>query len=198
MLPDTDLHDWAYSKQLIASLFTPDANADITLAIIENKIEDNYFTQNLTDRSGVVTFYQVEEILKDANIDIFNYLLLTVYEMITLYRLTDNKIDDNCLEFIHDETRGCIFDMVGNKHDLVYSASNAHLCQQCEAYLAQRQLPSHYIPTLKKELKKIRKSKYNRLIDFVKQKPILSLVITALFSVILNILSCYIFELLFK
>lgn len=197
-LPNTDLDDWAYSKRRMASLFTPDTNADITVAIIENKIEGNYFARRLTDKSGVVTFYQADEILRDANIDLFNYLLLTIYKMITLYRLADNKIDENSFAFIHDETRGCVFDMVGNKYDLVHSASNAHLCQQCEAYLAQRNLPSNYVPILKKELKKIRKSKYNRLIDFVKQKPILSLIITALFSVILNILSCYIFEFLFK
>lgn len=197
-LPDTDLHDWSYSKQVISSWFTPNPGADITIAIIENKIEGNYFARRLTDKSIVLSFYQAEAILRDANIDLFNYLLVIIYKTITLYQLANNKIAENSSEFIHDETRSCIFDMAGNKYDLVYSTSNACLCQQCEAHLGQRSLPSNYISILKKELKKIRKSKYIRLLDFIKQKPIVSLIITAIFSIILNILSCYIFELLFK
>lgn len=197
-LPNSDLYDWAYSKQVLSSLFTHNSYADITVGIIENKIEGNYFARRLTDKTGILTFYQVDAILKDANIDSFNYLLLTFYKIVTLYRLSDERIAEESSKFIHNETRGCIFDMVGNKYDLVHSASNANLCQQCEAYLAQRNLPSNYVSTLKKELKKIRKSKYDQLTDFVKRKPIITLVITALFSLILNIGACYIFEYLIK
>lgn len=197
-LKDTDLPDWSYSKDAISSLVKSNSDADITIAIIENKIEGNYFARRLTDKSLVLTFYQAEAILRDANIDLFNYLLIIIYKTITMYRLSNNKIDEYSSKFIHDETRSCIFDMVGNKYDLVYSTSNACLCQQCEAYLGQRSLPSNYISTLKKELKRIRKSRYIRLTDFIKHKPIVSLIITATFSVILNVLSCYIFEVLFK
>lgn len=185
-LPNTDLNDWTYSKKLISSLFTPDTNADITIAIIENKIEDNYFSAKLTDKSGIITFYQAETILRDANIDLFNYLLLTIYEIITLYQISNNKIDKNIEQLIHDETRGCIFDMVGNKYDLIYSASNAHICQQCEACLLRCNLPSNFISILKKELKRIRKSKYYILMEFVKQRPICSLIITTLFSILIK------------
>lgn len=198
-LPETDLPCWSYSKDVISSLLNKsNYDANITIAIIENRIEGNYFTRRLSDKSLVLTFYEAETILRDANIDLFNYLLITIYKTITMYRFSNNVLSKDSSKFIHDETRSCIFDMLGNKYDLVYSTSNACLCQQCEAYSEQIDLPSNYITTLKKELKKIRKTKYIRLTDFIKQKPIISLIITAIFSVILNVLSCYIFELLFK
>ncbi|HBG2133519.1 TPA: hypothetical protein KPJ62_003886 [Clostridioides difficile] len=197
-LPDTDLPYWSYSKDTISSLVKSNSEADIIIAIIENRIEGNYFTRRLSDKSLVLTFYEAETILRDANIDLFNYLLITIYKTITMYRFSNNVLSENSSKFVHDETRSCIFDMLGNKYDLVYSTSNACLCQQCEAHSEKIDLPSDYITTLKKELKKIRKTRYIRLTDFIKQKPIISLIITAIFSVILNVLSCYIFELLFK
>jgi hypothetical protein len=198
ILPNTDLPDWSYSKSLLASLYEPSDETDITIGIIENKIEGNYFARRLGDKNGILTFYQAEEILQGANIDLFNYLLLSIYKMITLYQLSDKRINENSADFIHDETRGCLFDMMGNKHDLIHSAANACLCQQCEATLAKQKLPAHFIATLKKELKKIRKSRYNKIVEFVKRRPILSITITAISSIILNIIASCLYEMLFK
>lgn len=193
-LPNTDAYNWSYSKQLLSSLFIPDETADITIAIIENRLDGNCFACNLENESVLVTFYQADTILRDANIDLLNYLLLILYKASTIFLLSKQKMDNLSASIFHDQTKGCLFDIAGTKHDLIHSASKAHLCPECEACLGKASLPTDFIYTLKKELKKIRKSKYFLLTEFIKQNPILSLIITILFSISINILSSFIFE----
>jgi len=189
MLPNMDLSDWSYSKSKLASMFTPSPNMDITIGIIENSIEGNYFVRRLGDKSGILSFHHVDIILRQENIDSFNFLLIAIYKLVTLFRLGDKKNDKKSVHFLHDETRSCLFDMVGNKADLVYSASHACLCPECEAKLRKSKLPNGYVDILKKELHRVRKSSYYKIIDFVKRRPVLSLIVTAISSLLFNILS---------
>ena len=169
-LPNMDLPDWSYSKKLLSNVLPSSEEANITIGILEEKIEGNYFARRLGDNCGILTFYQADEILRDANIEVFNYLLLSIYKMVVLYRIGNNRLDEKSWSLVHDETRGCLFDMVGKKYDLIYSAANAHICPLCEAMLAKKNLPLLFTEILKKELKAIRKSRYCKMIEFIKHK----------------------------
>ena len=55
-----------------------------------------------------------------------------------------------------------------------------------------------FLPTLEKELKRLQKPLYNRMMDFVQAHPLLALTITSLFGLALNVVASVIFEKLKK
>ncbi len=192
-LPNTKSMDWSYSDTQIASFIEPDDHSDITIALLEDKIEGNFFMRRLGERVGAITFFQAAEIMADANIDLLNYLLVDIYEAVTLFVQGDKSLYPG-REVCHYATRRCIFDMAGNKYDVVYACEQTCLCTECEAKLRSKVLPEKYIDTLKKELKHVRKSRYSRIMDFIKRKPLFSLLLTAITSIVLNLVASLLYE----
>ena len=147
-LPNTDLPGWSYSKELLDDIIKADPNNDFTIGVIEAPLEGNYYTRSPSPNVYVTTFYQATDILQSAEIDLVNYLLKTIYANVTRFHM---RADDQSFRYpAHHETRGCIFDMTGNKGDLIYSCSDMRLCEECEVKLRKRKLPEFYIPQLKK------------------------------------------------
>jgi len=193
-LPNTDLPAWSYSKELLRDIIKADPNNDLTIGIIEAPLEGNYYTRSPSPNVYVTTFYQAADILQATEIDLVNYLLKTIYANVTRFHM---RAYDQTFKYpAHHQTRGCIFDMTGNKGDLVYSCSDMRLCEECEAELRKRRLPEFYIAQLKKELKPIHISQLVNIIHFIKKRPVLSLFIAALSAIILGILSGYLYDLL--
>ena len=93
----------------------------------------------------------------------------------------------------HDETRGCLFDMCGLKEDIIVSHANPQICPECESAMRRTLLPIDYIEQLKKEIKQIKKPLYYRLFDWIKMHPVLSILITSILAIILNIISSIIY-----
>ncbi|MEA5016952.1 MAG: hypothetical protein VB099_20585 [Candidatus Limiplasma sp.] len=191
-LPNTVSLDWSYPKAQIASLIEPDVNSDITMALLENQIEGNYFMRRLGERVGVITFFQAADIMSDVNIDLLNYLLKNIYEAVSLYVQGNNSLYPE-IECCHDETRRCIFDMTGNKYDVVYACEQMCLCADCEARLRKKALPANFLDVLKKELKHVRKSRYSFIMDFIKRRPLFSMLITAIASIALNLMASFLY-----
>lgn len=195
-LPDSDSFSWGYSdRTLLPLLLKTKTNADIQLGVIDYPIEGNYFGRELTDSIGVISFYQTDMIFNDANLDLLNFLLLTIYQAVVLYSC-NKSIKDGEDRLYHDESRKCLFDMCGLKENIVLSASGPTICYACEAKMRQSTLNEKFITQLKKELKTIKKPMYYRIIDWIKKHPILSLIITAISSVIINVVSSFIFDLI--
>ena len=84
------------------------------MGFIDYQIEDNLYGKCLDNHHKiyVISFYQGVEILKSENINPFNFMLGSIY------RFLCNSIIDETI--VHDETRGCLFDMLGNKWDIIY------------------------------------------------------------------------------
>lgn len=195
-LPDSDDFSWGYSDQTLLSLISKaKTTADIQLGIIDYPIEGNFFGRELTDSIGVISFYQTDIIFSRANLDLINFLLLTIYQAVVLYSC-NKSIKDGENRLYHDESRKCLFDMCGLKENIVLSASDPTICYACEAKMRQSTLNEKFITQLKKELKTIKKPMYYRIIDWIKKHPILSLTITAISSVIINVISSFIYDLI--
>lgn len=91
----------------------------LCLCFIDNPIEYNYFTRDLSNfdsKTVLCSFYQVETIFNDENVDIFNYIhgivLNEIVQIATLHKVNEDY-------FLHDDTRNCLFDMCGLKKDIV-------------------------------------------------------------------------------
>lgn len=200
-LPSCDLgFGWGYSDECICELLKSrkvnNDEVDLCLCFINTPIEDNYFTRDLSSfdsKTVLCSFYQVGSIFSDKNIDIFNYIhgivLNEIVQIATLQRVDETH-------FQHDDTRNCLFDMCGEKHDITLKYSMPSLCPSCIAEIKLSAVDKDFIPLLNKEFKLFKKSPFYRIIDFVKKRPILSIVITFISTIIINILSSFFYELL--
>ena len=199
-LPECDLDGWGYSDNRICKLLKDNSvtneNVDLCICFVNNPIEDNYFTRDLScfdSKTVLCTFYEADTIFKQNNIDLFNYIHgIVLYETVQIS--THNKIDENY--FLHDDTRNCLFDMCGIKNDIAIKYGIPSLCPECLSKIESRIIDKDFVPLLKKEFKTFKKKLFYRIIDFIKEKPIISIIFTILGTIIINLFSSYIFELL--
>ncbi len=108
-----------------------------------------------------------------------------------MYRRSGNKIPDFSIEsgVTHDETRGCLFDKNGIKTDLIASCHKPKICEDCQERLRREKVSQSDIENTQKEIKKIQKDLYFRILDQIKRYPIWSLILSSLFALALGILS---------
>lgn len=198
-LPQSDL-DWAYSDSTICNLLSANnvdnTDADLCLCFIDLPIEDNYFTRDLSQfdsKTVLCSFYQAEEIFAAKNVDLFNYVhgivLNKLVQIATLHRV-DEKY------FLHDDTRNCLFDMCGIKEDIAIKYSAPNLCTSCISKIESSAVDKNFLLFLNKEFKSFKKMLFYRILDFIKQRPVLAIVMTSIFTIVINVMSSFIYELI--
>ncbi len=188
---DSDGTDWEFSDQLIKKQLPENFDADFMISIVNVPIEDNWYSRRLSNNQVVFTFHQIKEILEHYNIPLENVIYRLLYAYTLLYRSSENRIPDfeDALEFTHDETRGCLFDMNGIKTDLIASCHKPQICEECQERLRQKKVSKSDIGNAQKEIKKIQKDLYYKILGHIKRHPIWTLTISSLFALSLGILS---------
>lgn len=196
---DSDIADWVFSDSLIKEQLPSRTGEDILVAIVSVPIQDNWYSRRLGDNKIVFTFNQIKEFLLWDNIPLENAILRVLYAYTLLYRRSGNKVPGfgEAPSFTHDETRGCLFDMNGIKSDLVESCSSPVVCSECEERLRNERVSTQDIHTVQKEIRKIRKPLYFRILGFVKSNPVLSLIISSAFAISLGVISSLIASYIF-
>lgn len=180
---------WEFSDYLVLNQMPKLNGADFMIAIVNVPLEDNWYSRRLGNNQVVFTFYEIKEILKGANIPLENviYRLLNAYTF--AYKRNKNKIPEfhEMTDFTHDETRGCIFDMNGIKSDLIESCHKPIICSECKEKLRRDRVSNGDIESAEKDIKKIRKDLYFRILEKVKRYPILALALSSLFAFLLGV-----------
>lgn len=198
-LPSCDL-EWGYSDKCICQLLfskgIDNNDVDLCLCFIDSPIEDNCFTRDLSgfdSKTVLCSFYEVESFFNEQKIDLFNYVhgivLTGLIQIETLGKIKEEH-------FLHDDTRNCLFDMCGLKEDIVINYGEPKLCHICEKKIESTAKDKEFLPLLRKEFKSFKKLLFYRMIDFVKKRPILSIFITFTGTIIINVLSSALYELL--
>jgi hypothetical protein len=193
-LPNSDGQDWSYSDNLLSGLIHEDQNYDLTLAVINVPLQDNYYFRRLKSNVCILSLYETREILKENNLSLENFIIQNSYLSAVVYKENRNKIPESAYSLAHHEIRGCLFDMNANKEDIVYSLAHPNLCPQCSIRLMEKQIPKNFIEDIKKELKRIRKSRFYRINDFIRAHPWWSISITAVSGIIINIVANIIYD----
>ena len=141
------------------------------LAEVSKDIERNKFyilcTTNIMER------------LNDGKVSLLNFLLNIIYGMYTRKYL---GIDPE-----YHESPGCLLDYCFLERDLIAGCIKPVLCQECEEGVTDKEAAT----MLNKELRKIRVPLYIRLIEYVKQKTLLSMIIAIIASLIFGMMSSY-------
>ena len=194
-LPETN-SNMVFSTNEIKKILIPrydQENFDICIGFLDYRLNgekyNNIYGSNIKDNKiFVVTFYQIAKILATENIKLLNFVLVIIYRYLTRSLIN--------IGGSHDITRGCINDMCINKTDIVFSCEKPILCHDCMREINKQSSPKGYILRLEKELKKIRTVLYYKIIRFIKKHSKWSLFIGAIFTIVLNLISNWIFYLI--
>ncbi len=189
---------WEYLDTQVSCALPERLDGDFLLAITDCPLEDNFYMRRLPNNRVCITLFQVRDILSRENIPVENFILKCLYEVLVLYTLSinnDGQLPKSEESYTHDETKGCLFDMTGNKDDLATSCRAPILCDTCYADFSRNRVPTNLLDNIRLELKNIRKPMYYRIVSIVKRHPIISLVITGIAAILLNIISILIMRL---
>lgn len=197
---DSDGFDWAFTDDALEEVVPISFSGDFLIAIVNVPIEHNWYTRRLSANRVVFSFHEVKEILQVSNIPLENIIYRLLYAYTLVFKRSGNRIPQNAKysDFTHDETRGCLFDMNGIKTDIIYSCNNPAICSYCVGQMKNNKVSDETIEQCQREIRRIKKTMFYRITDFIKQKPVWSLVISAATAIILgafgSVLGSYIFE----
>jgi len=124
--------------------------------------------------------------LNNGRVSMLNFLLYIIYGTYTRKYL---GIDPE-----YHESPGCLLDYCFLKRDLIAGCIKPVLCNECEENITDVQARK----ILKKELKKIKIPLYIQLIEYIKQKPMQSIIIAAVASILFGMISSYMVALAIK
>lgn len=194
----SDTSEWEYSDIILNSEMPKRQGVDIFIGLTYIPIQDNYYARRLEDNRVIVSLFEIHKDIITNNLPIENLLLRVIYASSIIYFIEKNipTAQLGRHKLLHDDTRGCIYDMTGNKSDVIYSLDKPKLCDNCIAQLRAKKVSNEVIAKVNKELKRIRKDRYHRIEMFVKKRPLLSLIITFVVGVAMSIVANYIYEIM--
>jgi len=193
-LPNAEGNQWDYTDAQLNNLIQVMPDADFTLALINAKLEKNYYMRRLGNKVAVLSLFEMAEIVRFSDFTIENYILRNIYELAVLYAANGELIPPDTFSWAHDDVRGCLFDMNASKPDIVFSMHKPKLCDGCRSRVLSKQVNSGFLPALDSELSRIKKSLYFYMAEWVKTHPLCAFTITAILAVIFNLIASVIFE----
>ena len=197
-VPESDIEDGfldhKFSKVGLADSINCPNESDIAIAIMVNRFDDNFYLHRLSNNCVAVSVYGIKEILNSENISIENFIVKQIYELFALKSLVQNFESNDVYSIVHTDTRGCLFDLNGEKFDIIYNTEKPKICDSCKTHFRNRQLDSNIFPTLTSELKKIKKPLMMRIESFIRKYPLVSIGLSGLFALLLNIVANVIFK----
>jgi len=197
---NSDGNEWEYTDKNLEGVLPNNFQGDFLAAIVNVPLESNWYTRRLHNNRLVFTFYEIKEILNNSNIPLENVILRLLYAYTLYYKRSGNRIPitGEHTNFAHDETRGCLFDMNGIKTDIVYSLHKPIICPHCVEKLKQEKISNEVISNIQKEISRIKKPLFYQISEFVKKHPIWSLVISAVFAIILGAIGSFIATIIYE
>jgi hypothetical protein len=183
---------WDFLDDQVSRALPKKPKGDFLLVLTDSPLEGNYYMRRLPGNRVCISFFQIRDILAREDIPLENYVLKCIYEVLIYYTIAANhggQLPNSEESYTHDETKGCLFDMAGNKTDIVVSCRAPILCDTCYADLPKATVPTNFLDEIRRELRNVRLSTYAWLLHGVKRHPVLSILITAASGLLLNILA---------
>lgn len=197
-LPCSDVEDGyldiKYTKSSLKNLISCPENSDYAIAIMPYRFEDNFYMHRISNKCVIVSLYGISEILKADNISIEHFILKQLYEICAIKHLINDLSSDDVYQLVHSDTRGCLFDLNGERTDILYNTEEPIICEECKGKFKSKQTPSEIIKTLECELRKIKKPLALRAERWIKRYPLLSIIVSVLTAITLNILANFLWE----
>lgn len=191
--PKADLRYWGYSDKLLKRVLPLPYHGkedcpDLIFYILDAPIQNNFFSRILSENRIVISYYEVNHILHEENIPLENLLISLIYSYTLLYLANRKRVLTMKGEerIVHDHREGCLYDMCGNKEDVIYSSVHPIICEPCKAYLMQHGVAVDDIEIASNELKRLKRNLYYRMVHYLRSYPDIVFVLTCSLSIILN------------
>ena len=124
-LPECDIQDGyldvKYGKNDLSPLISCPSDCDFVVGIMPYRFIDNFYLHRISDNSAVISLYGIADILKTDNISIEHFVIKQIYEMCAIKHLIKDLSSNDVYKIVHLDTRGCLFDMNGERSDIVYN-----------------------------------------------------------------------------
>ncbi|MFA5090293.1 MAG: hypothetical protein WC510_04600 [Candidatus Omnitrophota bacterium] len=184
--------DIVYSKNQITAVLREREFSGLIVGVMNYRFRDNFYMHRINQNTMVISLFGIKEILSPADIDLENFIIRCIYEAVCFYKAWGNSVSDEVYQFVHPDTRGCLFDLSGDRTDIIYNIEKPIICDECKGKLRQRPLPEGFLEKFGNELKRIDKPFLMKIELFIRKYPLLSFIIAIFGSIILNILSSFI------
>jgi hypothetical protein len=184
-LPNSDIHDayldQKFTKESLSKIISScPEGSDFAVAITSYRFLDNFYMHRLNENRVGVSLYGITEILEMENIPIENFVIKQLYEICALNLITNNN---EVYNIVHRDTRGCLFDMNGDRTNILYNTEKPIICESCKEKFKKKQIAQGTISNLNKELKRIRKPIILKIERYIKKYPLVSMIISAIIAV---------------
>jgi hypothetical protein len=198
--PESDVEDGfidqKYDVDQIRKIVHCPSDSDFAFGLMANRYIDNYYLHRINNKVAVVSLYGMQDILMEKNISIEHFIIKQLYELSIVKQAYGEISVDDIPEPYHLGTRGCLFDINGDKHDVIFNTEKPIICESCKKFLKQKQIENGYIEKIERNLSRIKKPYILRLELFVRKYPLLSLLISAVIAIVLNLLANILWELI--
>lgn len=198
----SDIPTWGFSDENLSQnlprkeQFKKDAESDIIIYVMDVPLQSNYYSRILDNNRIVVTYYEIREILREQKIPLENYLVRLIYAYSLLFMIKTGKtltmVDEQLMA--HDARRGCLFDMCGIKKEISASCLSPQICGECYGKLLKKNVPEDTLKSVNRELKKLKRGLFYSIEVFLKQHPILSILISFLAATVSSIFASLIMK----
>jgi hypothetical protein len=193
---DDGFLDVVYSRDEITRLMNPVNGSDLIVGIINYRFDDNFYLHRTGKNKACISIADIDRLLIAHNISLENFILKNIFEMVVFVNTLGELNTDKVYDFVHQDTRGCLFDLNGDKLDVVHNTEHPKICDSCKAMINSKSVPDNFTKQLESELQRIRKPYVCSIELFIKKYPLFSLLVTFLFGILINIISNMIWKLL--
>jgi hypothetical protein len=148
--------DIVYTKAEIRTVMNDIKFDGLCIAIMNYGFDDNFYMHRVGNNKVCISIFELESILSEKKISIENFIIKNAYEIFIFNQLRIlNDEDEN--EFVHSDTRGCLFDLNGDKRDIIYNTEKPIICDECKGKISKKSIPKNFLEDIQGELLKIDK-----------------------------------------
>ena len=187
--------DLVYSKEEITSIIKDIQFDGLCVAIMNYGFNDNFYMHRVGSNKICISVFGLENILNKKNISLENFIIKNIYMIYTSFVTLKNLDNAGIYDFVHSDTRGCLFDKNGNKEDIVFNTEKPIICDECKGKISRKSIPKEFLEDIQKELLKIDKPFITKIENFISKYPLFSVLVTFSFSTLINLFSNWIWEL---
>jgi hypothetical protein len=182
--------DIKYTKAEIQTVMKDIEFDGLCIAIMNYGFDDNFYMHRVGNNKVCISIFELENILSEKKISIENFIIKNIYEIFIFYRIIKNLTNNKeVYEFVHSDTRGCLFDLNGDTRDIVYNTEKPIICDECKGKISKKSIPKNFLEDIQGELLKIDKPFIKKIENFISKYPLFSVLVTFLFSTFINLFS---------
>lgn len=189
--------DIVYTKAEIETVMNDIEFDGLCIAIMNYGFDDNFYMHRVGNKKVCISIFQLESILSEKKISIENFIIKNIYEIFIFYKIVKNLTDsEEVYQFVHTDTRGCLFDLNGDKRDIIYNTEKPIICDECRGKISKKSIPKNFLEDIQRELLKIDKPFIKKIENFISKYPLFSILATFSFSTFINLFSNWLWEII--